>query len=565
MNVYERSLSQILDGQTQYVIPLFQRPYSWQLTHWRTLWSDIIETYQSEQSSGHFLGSIVSKTLTAPPGGVSRQVVIDGQQRLTTLSIAIVALRDRLSKDDPDHFDRISNLYLMNQYARDEQRHKVLPSQADQAAFFAIVSSTASSDTGIGQSQMRNAYEFFFDSINESVEDDEQPVDLHRLENTILGRLKLVSIDLNNDDNEYRIFESLNYKGAPLSQADLLRNYFFMRIPAEQADEVFRNVWHPMQDTLPDQNALAEFFRYQVMADHRRFVSAKDIYQAWREDLQRVPDSQLVDKLRELSTFAMYFNRIIEPSNEPDAAVREWLERLSRWGGQTVYPFVLWLFEEAARRELDSETVAEVLGIIESYRVRRMLCGIQTTGENRFFAELVGRVAGGRDLVADTRQVLSRTTYRRRWPTDEELIEELPQYHLYSVSRSEQRNMILESFERDYGHKEQVDMNDLQVEHVMPRVLTDEWRKALGTDADTLHERLLHTPGNLTLTGYNPELSNRPFQEKRALLAESNIAMNKEIAEEIEWGEEQIRARAERLAERAIEIWPGPARPGATS
>ena len=557
MRASETRLRALLQGQQHYVIPLFQRPYSWRRNDWETLWNDIIETYRFNPAGGHFLGSIVSKSLPGTPEGVSPYIVIDGQQRLTTLSIVLAALRDRISKDDPAEGERIDDLCLINKYAKGEYHYKIRPTQADRSTYFAVIDGTHNSANKEEPNPICQAYDFFFDALGKSAdEEDDEPIDLVRLERLLLDEVEVVSITLGDDDNEYRIFESLNWKGAPLSQADLLRNYFFMRIQPDQQQKLYDSVWLPMQAML-DSKALADFFRYQYMSTGQ-FVREKDIYLKWRGDLDRLEPDDLASKMRELAGYAQYYKRLIEPEAEPDPTVRERLERLNRWGGQTMYPFVLWLYEGAGGRNVDSTGLSIVLRLIESYLVRRLFCGIPTKGSNRFFMELATRIPDG-NIVEAVRQALSRPTGSRRWPTDKEFREGLVSYELYEGSRAEQRRLIIESFEQDHEHKEPAELRGLTVEHIMPQVLTDEWRDALGPNAYEIHSLLLHTLGNLTLTGYNPELSNRSFSEKRRLFQNSNLAMNKEIAEEAEWGPEQIRSRAERLAARAINIWPGPA------
>ena len=556
MKASETRLRALLEGQQHFVVPLFQRPYSWQRNDWETLWNDIIETYRFKPAGGHFLGSIVSKSQPGTPEGVSPYIVIDGQQRLTTLSIVIAALRDRIGKADPAAGERISDLCLINKYAKNEYHYKIRPTQADRPAYFAVIDGDCNSKDEEEPNLIRQAYDFFFDALGKSAdEEDDELLDLARLERLILDEVEVVSITLGDNDNEYRIFESLNWKGAPLSQADLLRNYFFMRIPADQQQSLYDSVWVPMQAML-DSKALADFFRYQYMSSGH-FVRQKDIYLKWRGDLDRLESGSLAAKMRELAGCAQYYKRLIEPEAEPDAPVRERLERLNRWGGQTMYPFVLWLYEGADGRNVDSAGVSSVLRLIESYLVRRQFCGILTTGSNRFFMELASQIPEGH-IVGAVRQALSQPTGRRRWPNDKEFREGLLTYELYEGSRPEQRRLIIETFEQDHEHKEPAELRGLTVEHVMPQHLTDEWREALGPDANATHTRLLHTLGNLTLTGYNPELSNRPFSEKRRLFQDSSLAMNREIADEAEWGPEQIRSRAERLAARAIKIWSGP-------
>ena len=556
MRATETRLRALLEGQQHYVIPLFQRPYSWRRNDWQTLWKDIIETYRFNPSGGHFLGSIVSKSQQGTPEGVSPYIVIDGQQRLTTLSIVIAALRDRIANADPSAGERIDDLCLMNKYANGEYRYKIRPTQADRAYYYAVIDGNDNSVDEEEPNLIRQAYDFFFETLGKKAdEEDDHPPDLARLERLLLDEVEVVSITLGDDDNEYRIFESLNWKGAPLSQADLLRNYFFMRIPANQQQILYDSVWLPMQAML-DSKTLADFFRYQYMSSGD-FVREKDIYLKWRGDLERLEPSDLAAKMRELAGYAQYYKRLIEPEAEPDTTVRERLERLNRWGGQTMYPFVLWLYEGAGGSRVGSTKLARVLGFIESYLVRRLFCGIPTAGSNRFFMELATQIPDG-NIVDAVRKALSQPSGRRRWPNDKEFKEGLSAYKLYEGSRSEQRRLIIESFEQDHAHKEPAELRGLTVEHVMPQDLTDEWRDALGPDAHEIHARLLHTLGNLTLTGYNPELSNRPFNEKRRLFLDSNLAMNREIAEDVEWGPEQIRSRAERMAARAIEIWPGP-------
>ena len=388
MKASETRLRVLLEGQKHYVIPLFQRPYSWRRSDWATLWNDIIEAYSDDGTTGgHFLGSIVSKSQSGTPEGVSPYIVIDGQQRLTTLSIALAALRDRMAESDPSSVERIDDLCLVNKYANGEYRYKIRPTQADRAAYFAVVDRSGEAVSEAEPTRISQAYAFFFDALGQSVdEDDDEPLNLARLERLLLDEVEVVSITLGDDDNEYRIFESLNWKGAPLSQADLLRNYFFMRIPPDQQQALYDSVWLPMQAML-DAKALADFFRYQYMSSGE-FVREKDIYLKWRSDLDRLEPDELAEKLRELAHYAQYYKRLIDPTAEPDAEVRERLERLNRWGGQTMYPFVLWLYEGAGGRAVDAGGMARILGFIESYLVRRLFCGIPTTGSNRFFMEL---------------------------------------------------------------------------------------------------------------------------------------------------------------------------------
>ena len=556
MRAQETHLRVLLEGSKQYRIPLFQRPYSWQAEQWQVLWDDIIEIYEQfhekELQHGHFLGPVVSKALTGTPEGIAPYMVIDGQQRLTTLSILLAALRDALQGEGTNLPEKIQDQCLTNRYVSGKDHYKVLPTQADRESFFSVAEAEcAKRDT---ETLVGKAYIFFRNALSRGDVED-RPLNLPRLERVILDGLELVSITLSTDDSEYQIFESLNAKGTPLTQADLLRNYFFMRLPDETQQALYDKFWFPMQQRL-GQNHLESFFRHQYMTGGE-FVREGDVYKAWRRRLDLVPDTALATELETLARFSTFYERLLNPEVEPNPNISARLMRLNRWGGQTMYPFVLWLYERDGLDAIDAVDLERILGVVESFLVRRLFAGVPTNQLNRLFARLAHQLPPG-DVLSATRAALSEAS--RRWPDDEAFREAIHSYPLYTDSRPGQRRVILESFELSFGHKEQAPLDELTVEHVMPQVLTAEWREVLGDGAEGVHARLLHTLGNLTLTGYNPELSNQPFDAKRALFKDSHLAMNAEIAAEKSWGPSEIRERSGRLAEKAILLWPGPNR-----
>ena len=274
-------ISNLLQGQQHFVVPLFQRPYTWKAKDWQTLFDDVIEVYEEGVEERHFVGSIVTKSLSATPSGVSPFLVIDGQQRLTTVTLLLAALRDVAEEVAPKLSEKIHKLYLTNEFAADEHRFKVLPTQADRASYRAVVDGdaqvTGASD-GAHKPLPQQAYEYFVKRLRNDKIDDE-PLDPIRLEQVLVGRLEVVSITLEDADNEYRIFESLNGTGTPLAQADLIRNYFFMRAPVDEHEDLYHGVWLPMQKSLG--GALDLFFRHAYMSDGH-FVREPDVYRAWK-------------------------------------------------------------------------------------------------------------------------------------------------------------------------------------------------------------------------------------------------------------------------------------------
>jgi len=548
MKASETSLRILLEGQKQFQIPLFQRPYGWREGNWEALWADILETYESEAEATHFLGPIVTKSLPGTPEGVSPFLVIDGQQRLTSLVVLLAAMRDAFAPSNAQLAKKLDELFIGNRFVPGFAKYKVLPTQADRGAFFSVVDGTGTS----GPSPIHRLYRFFMSRLN-AAQPASKDIDAARLEHAVLSRLQVVSVTLGQDDNEFRIFESLNAKGMPLRQVDLLKNYVFMRLPAERQEPLYASLWRPMEDVLGD--ALESFFRHEFISSGE-FVREGDVYQGWKSRLDPLSSDEIVERLHYFSTRAGLYARLVKPELEPDKTVAARLVRLRRWGGQTIYPFLLTALQKSSDGDLQPGEMADLLRILESYLVRRLFVGVPTNALNRLFTRLAYQLPQEAEFVAGVRHVLSLPS--RRWPRDTEFQAGLLRYPLYTDSRAEQRKLILEAFETDHQHKEAPPLKDLTVEHVLPQTLTPEWRLELGVDADDIHRRLLHVLGNLTLTGYNSELSNSPWAVKRELLRASNIDMNKELAASPSWGQEQILRRGTELSARALVLWPGP-------
>lgn len=286
------------------------------------------------------------------------------------------------------------------------------------------------------------------------------------------------------------------------------------------------------------------------------FIREDDVYQAWKRQLERLDPVDLVAELRKHARLAGLYERLVSPGTEPNLGIAEGLRRLNRWGAQTIYPFLLNLYREYDEGRVSAEQFADVLRVVESFLVRRLLTGVPTNALNRIFLRLWQQRPAGLDVVEATRVVLSDPG--RRWPTDREIRDGVRRTPVYLNGRTDQRRLVLETLELSFGHKESVVLSGLTIEHIMPQSMTPSWQTMLGPHAEEVHETLLHTLGNVTLTAYNPELSNASFERKRQILAESHLDLNREVADEETWTAEQILGRAERLAQRAIQIWPGP-------
>ncbi len=565
------TLDELLNGAKHFRVPLYQRAYRWTKDNWEPLWNAVIEQAdalgQGDAAPGHFLGSIVLAPAPALPSAATVWVVVDGQQRLTTLSLLLAALRDRVRAEDPTRATYIHEDYLVNRRASGTERFKLLPTQTDRAAYHACIESTPQAGGG---GNIGDAYRFFERKLIE-YDDPDDPLDLQILEQAITRGLELIEISADHDDDVHRIFESLNNTGMGLSQADLLRNYVFMLLPTE-GERVYGRHWQPMYDRLGSDGLELLAWLDLVLRGNDR-VRRDGVYRAQQQRLSgrayTSSEAAVEAEVVELARRAGHLHVLLQPEAEGSPAVRDALQRLHEWDATTTYPLLMWLLDEREAGRCTDADLALSLQYVESFLVRRMLCGRATNNLNRIFSSAPRELAAGAGPVPDrVRSFLSAK--RRYWAGDDELREAVRQRNFYWSGRAGQRLYVLRRLEESYSHKEPVDWQQakLSVEHVLPQTPGTEWIEALGKEvepgetAEDLHKTLVHTLGNLTLSGYNPELSNRPFAEKRAWLRNSGLAMNHEIAESEGWGKQQILMRADALAARAIKLWPAPARAG---
>jgi uncharacterized protein with ParB-like and HNH nuclease domain/alkylated DNA nucleotide flippase Atl1 len=562
VQVRETNLKQLVQGEKQFRVPLWQRQYTWRIADHRLLWRDILEQYARTEdaagasNSGHFLGSIVLSPLPSAASGVASYLVVDGQQRLTTLMLLLCAIRDAAAKTDSRAIERYDELYLINKFQQGEAAYRLVPTQADRDAFFACVMRSGSEG---GQDPIGQAYRFFRSHV-ELLGPDEEPLDLNRLTGIVVERLAVVDITTGQGDNAHRIFQSLNATGVNLTQADLLRNLIFMLLPTRAA-RVYDEVWRPMERLIGFDNleGLARVDLQRRGID----VAVDDVFRRHQDRLENMPGGEeaIEEAVRDLALRARHYKRLIDPAAEDDPEVRGGLLRLRRWGAQTSYPVLMAAYDLRERGLLPVEGLREVVSYIESFLVRRQLAGVPTNALNRLFVQFVAQLPQDATFPQALRQELSRQ--RRYWPNDEQLREAIRTRPFYFSGRGPQRKLILERLEESYGHPERIDFEntDLTIEHVLPQTLSEEWREhltSLGQDPDEVHQSLVHTLGNLTLTAFNGRLSNNPFERKRQIYGASHLELNRALTAQDAWGRDEIMARADELADHAIKIWPSP-------
>ena len=566
MRAHEVSFLDLVQGEKQFQVPLYQRTYSWTEKQLAQLWRDLLAQGDAMSAgavdSPHFIGSVViapSPTLQA--AGVNRWLLVDGQQRLTTLMLALAAIRDQVSSSGEGDVDRIHRQYLINEFRKGDDQLRLLPTQADRDAYRAIIlripGVTVTGAVG-------DAYRFFCAALA-SIDDPDDAQEILRIEQAIRSGLSIVEITAERGDNVYRIFESLNNTGLQLSQADLLRNYVFMRLP-ERGDDVYRDVWLPMQNRLPGTDLELLVWLDLVIRGNDR-VKQTEIYRAQQDRLERLPktESAIEADVAELARRSRHLERILNPAVESDRQLRSVLLRLKAWSATTTYPLVMHLFDLLERGVATPGDVAEALVYIESFLVRRMLCQVPTNNLNRVFNTAPAAIGDQAPVAAAIRTYLAG--HRRYWPSDTEVRRSVRTRPFYWTGRGPQRTFVLRRIEESYQALEPVNFSTakLTIEHILPQTPTDEWLEVLAAEVtdeggpSELHDSLVHTLGNLTLTAENAKLSNNPFQRKQDIFNASALQMNREIADAPSWGKAQILQRADLMADRIMEIWPGPA------
>ena len=542
---------QYFNGEKQNLIPLFQRPYTWKELNWKMLWEDVMVQYDLGDNSTHFMGAIVSVPARSVPVGVSKYLIIDGQQRLTTVSLLLCALRDCV---DANTAARIQEVYLTNRFRDPEDTLKFVPTQADRDCYTAIALERKVPNE---EHLMVSAYSFFKEQISEGVDANGDAVQPTTVLNTLEHCLQVVMINLGDTDDPYLIFESLNFKGEPLTQADLVRNYLLMRFrhsisAGGEQERVYARWWRPLEEMLGD--SLTEFLRHYAMKDGEN-IRQGGIYAATKERLRKIETPEGVEKeMAQMQGFGQFYAAILQPNLELDSLVRQRLQNIQDLSVTTSYPLLLRLFDARRNGAMDNAQLEECLGLIESFVVRRAVCGVPTNALNKLFLQWTKSFPDV-DYAKWLLGVMSTGGGGRRFPNAVEFSEAFknqPQY-----GRGPIRHILLR-LEAAFNHKEKVDLQTATIEHILPQTLTDDWRAELGNDSDARHAILVDTLGNLTLTAYNAELGNLPFAEKKAKLNNTHIELTRAILALDRWGKKEIADRADTMLKKAEELWPGP-------
>lgn len=562
----ETTLNKLLNTSRQFIVPIFQRNYSWQKSQYEQLWFDILRASKFKEKQNHFIGSIVYIDMGTPAGRPQQLLLIDGQQRLTTISILLCAIKDYVQKFNLEtkliNLAKIKNQFLYNSDEIDEDKYKLLLNVQDKETYIKLIDNTIFT-VNKPATNIIKCYEFFYERIEDFIKQHGQIDEIY----AGIFKLSLVSISLDKDsDNPQMIFESMNSTGKDLSQTDLLRNYLLMDLTPEKQTRLYKTYWKPMEELFGediyknDLNKFDYFIRDFLIlkSDTGHICKINNVY----ENFKRYYLDNNCEKfavLKDLFTYAKYY-ACIDLLQENDNELKLYWQEFKKLDNHVVYPFLLKLYDDYSRQILIKEDFKKILQVVISYLWRRAICEIPTNSLSKTFATLYQAVDKEDYVNSIIKAFVFKSSYKR-FPSDYEVREKLQTKDIYHFRL---RKYLLEALE-NYYHKEPIDLNtaNYTIEHIMPQNIEHNlsWQQMLGEDWQEMHSLYLHTLGNLTITGYNAEMSNKSFVEKvngESGFKHSHLKLNESIAQSDVWNKKAIQRRTNILTDIILKIWKYP-------
>ncbi|MFP6298457.1 DUF262 domain-containing protein [Helicobacter pylori] len=547
----------------QFVIPIYQRLYSWKKEQCEQLWDDIIKIGGNDKANGHFIGSILyerdDNTHSSP------LLIIDGQQRLITITLLLIALRNHLS-DEVKILEKFSRekieSYLINNNKDGDKKFRLILSESDKDTLLSLIDKNKRKPSELSAKIVEN-FELFEKWISENTD---------KLETIFKGLKKLmivwIALEKGKDDPQL-IFESMNSKGIELTQADLIRNYIIMETEAEEKQKNFYNqYWRAMEEDFKQsekqskrEDLFNKFVRHYLTIKTGKIPNEKRVYEAFK-DYQQKEGIEIEDLLKDLQKYCGYFCQIAF-KKEADKDLNKALSFLVDLEMDVVYPLLLELYSDYKDGVLSKQDFIPIIALTESYICRRAVCGIPSNGLNKFFPSFTKKI-DKKQYLKSVEEHFGSLTGNQKFPNDFEFKDSFITKELYGRNKTKKKKTkyFLERLE-NFGTEEPVDTQKCNIEHIMPQTPTSEWQRDLGENFQAIHDKYLHTIGNLTLTGYNQEYSNKSFQEKRDMekgFKQSPLKLNQSLKDDSEsvFGEKEIEKRANDLADRALKIWTYP-------
>lgn len=555
-------LIKFFDGSDKrFIIPLYQRNYDWKEDNCEQLFQDLLKMHHSDRKS-HFFGSIVSSIQS----GTEDRFIIDGQQRITTVSLLLIAMVNAfkvgdIQATDGKLVDKIFKRYLVDEYQEDERKVKLKPIKKDMDAFDALLYKPK--EQYLKGSNVTRNYEFFYDKIVKS------GLTMDELFETI-KKLEVINIKLDEDDDPQLIFESLNSTGLDLSEADKIRNYLLMSLAPAEQDDLYTRYWNPIEEsTKYDPSSFVRDYLTMKQGKIGRIDKIYFIFKEYAEN-ERIGRAEL---LKEMHHYAKIYSQI-DNANMGTEKINRKLNQVRTLDSTVAYPFYMAFFDYAEKNGLSDEEKYRVLDIVEAYWARRIICNLPSNALNKVFATLHRDVLNNMNKAVEGTNptytdvliyLLLKKGRSSVFPKDDEVKEDFATRQVYKMPAN-LRMFILERMEnRDskecHDVVKQLTEKTISIEHIMPQTLSEKWKDALGEEWERIHQQYLHTMANLTLTGYNSQYSNLAFLEKRDMekgFNDSAFRLNNYVKSCDQWTEVEMKQRQHDLLEVFMRLWPMP-------
>ncbi|GAA9019757.1 DUF262 and DUF1524 domain-containing protein [Helicobacter pylori] len=540
-------LNFIKDNQkNQLVIPIYQRVYSWEKEQCKQLWDDIIKIGGDDKMDGHFIGSILY-VLDGITHSNNILLIIDGQQRLTTITLLLTALRNHLS--DEVKRKEIEDHYLINSDKDGDKKFRLILSESDKDTLLYLIDKDRRKPSEPSLKIMEN-FKLFEEWISKNT---------NKLETIFKGLEKLMIVEIalgKGKDDPQLIFESMNSKGIELTQTDLIRNYIVMETEIEKQEGFYNKYWRAMEENFKQNKKWFDrFVRHYLTIKTREIPNINKVYVALK-DYRQKEGIGIEDLLKDLQKYCGYFCQIAFKKEADKDDLNKALGFLVDLEMDVIYPLLLELYSDYNDGVLSKDDFRRSIALIESYICRRAVCGLGTNSLNKVFPSFTKHIQKD-EYFKSLEAHFGYLTEKQRFPNNDEFKKLFITIDFYHFQKRQYFFERLENFDT----KEPVNTKGLTIEHIMPQKLTEEWEKDLGENFQEIHDKYLHTIGNLTLTGYNPEYSNKSFQEKQGMekgFKQSPLRLNQSLKDLEPFGEEKIKKRANDLADLALKIWTYP-------
>ncbi len=555
----EQKLIALMQGhQNRFVIPVYQRNYDWRIEQCKQLFDDLVKVIRYKRKS-HFFGSIVA--VNNPDGAHEEFLVIDGQQRLTTVSLLLLAmttlLKKKLIKSNKEAFDQyLLEEYLVDKWQQGDTRIKLKPIKSDSVSYNKLFEDE---EYFVKDSNLTVNYHYFANRIQK------QELSADELFEAIC-RLEIIYIKLNHEDNPQLIFESLNSTGLALSEGDKIRNFVLMGLPVNLQTEFYEKFWNRIEiNTIHD---VSSFIRDYLSIKQQSTPAINRVYFAFKTYVENTIELNMELLLSEMLSYSKWYSILLH-GNTSLKSLDASINRLNRLETTVTRPFFLEVLRLWKDSKLNPNEVTAIFGTIENYLFRRTMCDLPTNALNKIFLVLhkeILRLDGtDKEYFDKFKYVLQNKKDRARFPDDKEFAFAFENRQVYMMN-SKNKNYMFERFE-NYDTLEDKDVyrhfddGSYSIEHIMPQSLSKQWIDQLGQDYEEIHNTWLHRIANLTLTAYNSRYSNNLFKDKKNMkngFLESGIRMNQRIAQNEKWGLDELRERNGYLMKQALDIWYAP-------